>query len=129
MNAYDLGLQEPEEVAAKRPRQSMQAEKRRHPRRQVSVRCWLEDGRQTIYARVHDLSLGGLSMRVPLPFSLGSEIDVALTFAGTPGGLLVPVRAVARVVWLRVADSGPRMGTRFVAFPDGDEALRGLVER
>ena len=124
MNAYGLGL--PEAVLASSPRRMFDSEKRQSPRRQLSVRCWLADGQHTIFARIHDVSQGGLSMRVPVPFSLGTELEIALTTSGQGGGLVVPVRAIARVVWLRTAESGPRMGTRFLEFPDGPDGFGQL---
>ncbi len=130
MNGYGLGLHEA--VRGSSPRQAFVGEKRQSPRRQLSVRCWLADGQHTIFARIHDVSQGGLSMRVPVPFALGTELEVALTTSGHGGALVVPVRVVARVVWLRTAESGPRMGTRFLDFPDGPAGfgqLCRLIER
>ena len=43
------------------------AEKRRHPRLQMSARCWIVDRHHTVYLRLYDLSLGGLSVRARLP--------------------------------------------------------------
>jgi hypothetical protein len=54
------------------------AEKRRYPRLQLPVRCWMADGLHTVYARVHDVSLGGLSLRSPVPFAPDAEVELAL---------------------------------------------------
>ena len=121
----DLGLNERLlESVNQRPQYD---EKRRHARRQLSVHCWMGDGAHTIFARIHDVSLGGLSMRVPVLFSLGTQLEIILAIPSSGSSTIKTVRARAEVVWLRATEGGPRMGTRFLGFPDGDGALRKLV--
>jgi hypothetical protein len=127
VNAYDLGLHQ--DVLAAIPRQPASAEKRRHPRRQLNLRCWMQNDDHTLYGRIYDLSMGGLSMRVPVPFSVGAHLSVALGVSSPSEGRIVPLRAIACVVWLRAAELGPTMGTRFVDFPEGDDVLRRLMIR
>jgi hypothetical protein len=98
-------------------------EQRRHPRRELALRCWIGDARHTLYARLHDVSRGGLSVRAPVPFSPSSTVEVALEL---PGGRRV--RARGEIVWVRDAPgNGPRMGARFTEFVDGGEALDALL--
>lgn len=123
------------------------AEKRRFPRRQLSVRCWMGDGSHTVYARVHDVSLGGLSIRVPVPFSPDTKLELALVVTGgdvdDPNGE-VSIRARGRVVWVRdpfpiaparrtgrgaPSPGAPRMGAEFVQFVEGEALFRRLVGR
>jgi hypothetical protein len=101
------------------PKASPAHDTRRHPRVTLPVRCWIVSGQHTLYLRLHDLSLGGLSVRAPVPLSASAPIDLRLEL---PGGQAV--RARGEVVWVRgVADSGPRMGARFVEFVEGEELL------
>jgi hypothetical protein len=106
------------------------AEKRRHPRHQLAVRCWISDGKHTVYARVHDVSLGGLSIRAPIAFQPNAQLELALVLP-VPGldhtEGLVAVRAVGRVVWVRAREAGPRMGAEFVDVISGEHALRRLL--
>jgi hypothetical protein len=102
------------------------AEKRKHPRHQVSIRCWIGDGRHTVYLRLHDLSLGGLSVRASVPFPPHRELELSLELPHHGR-----VRARGRVVWVRPAtdDSGdgPRMGAEFVEFLAGEDHLAALL--
>ena len=97
------------------------SEKRRHRRVELGVRCWLTDERHTVYLRLHDLSLGGLSVRAPVPFTPAGQIDVGLEL---PSGRTV--RARGEIVWVRApappeaSAAGPGMGVRFVAITDGE---------
>ena len=108
-------------------------EKRRHPRRPLAVRCWIGDGRHTLYARVHDVSLGGLSIRAPVPFSPDAELELTLIVGGEIGASQkAAIRARGRVVWVRQArlaghPTGPRMGAEFLRFVEGEDLLRLLV--
>ena len=100
-------------------------EQRRHPRFELSVRCWITNARHTLYLRVHDISRGGLSVRAPVPFEPSGQIEVGLEL---PGG--VRVRARGEVVWVRsstATESGPRMGARFLEFVEGEEELYQLL--
>lgn len=104
-----------------------QHEKRRHPRLEVGVRCWLTNDRHTVYLRVHDLSLGGLSVRAPVPFTPSGRVEVGLEL---PGGR--KVRARGEIVWVRTREVeassvGPLMGARFVEFTEGEAELTTLL--
>ncbi len=116
------------------------AEKRRYPRLQLPVRCWMADGLHTVYARVHDVSLGGLSLRSPVPFAPDAEVELALVLpvseASKPTSEL-SIRARGRVVWVASGgrsdqrDSGvsrARMGARFVDLID-EKLLHQLLSR
>jgi len=109
------------------------SEKRRHPRRALAVHCWIRDDRHTVYARLHDVSLGGLSIRAPILFRPDAELELAIMLASddTPSATsAVAVRARGRVVWVRAAAEVPgnaRMGARFVDILEGEAALRRLV--
>jgi hypothetical protein len=114
------------------------AEKRRHPRRQLTVRCWMSDGQHTLYARVHDVSLGGLSIRAPVAFSPNVELQLALVLASDLADheATVSIRAQGRVVWVRSprgdldplrARSAPRMGAEFLRVLEGEDMLRDLI--
>ncbi len=142
----DLGINTPAFYTGDEPQDF--AEKRRFPRRQLAVRCWIGDGRHTIYARLHDLSAGGLSLRAPVPFSPSTELDLALVVAGSlddPHGEM-SIRARGRVVWAMRPEaqrgacglaaqrvlpkpSGPRMGAEFVEFLEGKDLLLRLIEQ
>jgi hypothetical protein len=99
--------------------------KRRHPRHQLPVRCWLNDGVHTMYLRVHDVSAGGLSVRAPVAFLPDHDVQVRLEL---PGGRVVIARG--RVVWVRPGSgeiSGPRMGACFIELTEGADELYNLV--
>jgi hypothetical protein len=100
-------------------------EKRRHRRQPVPVGCWLVDERHTVYLRLHDLSLGGLSVRAPVPFPASGVLEVGLEL---PDGR--QVRARGEVVWVRsVSDLDEAgMGARFVDFIEGQSDLDALLD-
>jgi Tfp pilus assembly protein PilZ len=100
-------------------------EKRRHRRIQLSIRCWIIDGNHTLYLRVYDLSLGGLSVRTPAPFQPDRELRILIELPDR-----TQVRARGQVVWIRPSagvESRPRMGVRFVEFTEGEQALHDLL--
>ena len=105
------------------------SEKRRHPRRSVPVRCWIADGKSTLYARVHDVSLGGFCVHAPVSFTPGSEVEIALVETsgelGAPTGS-VAVRARGRVVWVSTGGDR-RLGARFTDFVVGEHRLFELI--
>ena len=100
--------------------------KRRHPRLQLPIRCWIADGMHTVYLRVHDVSAGGLSVRAPVAFEPQHDVEVRLEL---PGGRVARLRG--RVVWVRreAEVTGPRMGAQFVEVLDGADDLFNLVGR
>jgi hypothetical protein len=102
------------------------AEKRRNPRRALPARCWILDGQHTVYLRLHDLSLGGLSVSAPMPFAPHAKVEVRLEL---PDGK--SARARGEVVWVRPSggESGPRMGARFVEMLAGEQDLYNALSR
>ncbi len=99
-------------------------EKRQHPRVPVPARAWIADGQHTIYLRLHDLSVGGLSVRAPVPFAAADPVELRIEL---PGG--IQVRARGEIRWVRDGggESGPRMGARFLEFHEGEEELYKLL--
>jgi|GEM_PF-3710962 len=97
---------------------------REHERLALSARCWIDDGRHTLYVRIHNLSRNGLSVRAPVPFQPNGAVDLELEL---PAGR---VRVRAEVVWVDdgTNSSGPRMGARFVEVTEGVEALELALE-
>lgn len=90
------------------------SQRRQHPRRLTSIRCWISDQVHTAYLRMHDISLGGLSVGAPLPFAPNSEIELRIEL---PGGR--QVRARGCVVWRKEM----RLGARFVEILAGQSDL------
>ncbi len=88
------------------------------------LRCWCEGENITVYARIGNLSEGGLFVRTSTPLSEGSR--ALLRF-----GSASPVEAQARVVWARLEGQGgpPGMGLVFEGV-DADrlETIRRLIE-
>lgn len=105
-------------------------EKRAHRRYQLAVRCWLADGQRTLYAPVHDVSAGGLSLRAPALFAPDAELELSLVLPPTentrPHGELA-IRTRGRVVWVQKpsATSRAHMGARFLDVLD--EVLLGRL--
>ena len=100
---------------------------RRHPRIRVAARCWIGDGRRTVYMRIYDLSRGGLSVGAPVPFAPADAVELRLEL---PGGRTA--RARGEIVWVRRSremgeDEGARMGARFVEWLAGQEALDDVL--
>ena len=100
------------------------AENRRYNRVSSRLRCWCEGENITVYARIGNLSEGGLFLRTSTPLSEGSR---ALLRFGNDA----TVEAQARVVWARLEGQGgpPGMGLEFVGV-DSDrlETIRRLVQ-
>jgi hypothetical protein len=100
-------------------------EKRRHPRQQHAIRCWIGDGSHTLYVRLHDISLSGLSVRAPVPFQPSGEVELSIELPDHNR-----VRARAEIVWTRNGPgSGPRMGARFIEILEGEEDLKALLDQ
>ena len=104
---------------------------RKHPRVQLAARCWIGDGRRTVYMRVYDLSMGGLSVHAPVPFAPADPVELRLEL---PGGRTA--RARGEIVWVRPASglsgsmgAGARMGARFVEWLAGEQELSHLLPR
>jgi len=88
------------------------------------LRCWCEGENITVYARIGNLSEGGLFLRTSTPLIEGSK---ALLRFGSES----PVEAQARVVWARLEGQGgpPGMGLVFEGV-DADrlDTIRRLVQ-
>ncbi len=97
------------------------AESRKFNRVPSRLRCWCEGDNITVYARIGNLSEGGLFLRTSTPLERGAK--AMLRF-----GLQVTVEAWARVVWSRVEGQGgpPGMGLQFETVDES--ARRGIRE-
>jgi hypothetical protein len=98
---------------------------RKHTRMQIAARCWIGDGRRTVYMRVHDLSRGGFSVRAPVPFAPADPVELRLEL---PGGRTAHARG--EIVWVRSASelgAGARMGARFIEWLAGEDEIRQLL--
>jgi uncharacterized protein (TIGR02266 family) len=96
---------------------------RKFNRTSSRLRCWCEGENITVYARIGNLSEGGIFLRTSTPLERGSKATLRF---GT-GGLETPVR----VVWSRMEGQGgpPGMGLEFENIDDGvREAIRRLIE-
>jgi len=83
-------------------------ENRKHTRVPSKLRCWCEGENVTVYARIGNLSEGGLFLRTSTPLSEGSKAMVRF-------GSENSIEASATVVWSRADGDGgpPGMGLRF----------------
>ena len=100
-------------------------ENRRHARVHSRLRCWCEGANVTFYARVGNLSEGGLFLRTSTPLSPGASAKLRFEVAG---GLQIEARAT--VIWARgEGEVGPPgMGLRFEEVRAGElEQLRALI--
>ncbi len=85
------------------------------------LRCWCEGENITVYARIGNLSEGGLFLRTSTPLHEGSR---ALLRFGND------IEANARVVWARLEGQGgpPGMGLVFEGMDDARlETIRRLI--
>ncbi|MBM4781553.1 MAG: TIGR02266 family protein [Archangiaceae bacterium] len=100
------------------------SELRKFSRVPSRLRCWCEGENITVYARIGNLSEGGLFLRTSTPLNEGSR---ALLRFGNEN----PIEAQARVVWARLEGQGgpPGMGLVFEGV-DADrlETIRRLVQ-
>lgn len=97
----------------------MTEENRRSDRVHSRLRCWCEGENVTVYARIGNLSEGGLFLRTSTPLQLGSRAIVRFRDGDFP-----EVSAPATVVWTSGGGQGmpPGMGLRFDSVDDN--ALR-----
>ncbi|MBF5040840.1 TIGR02266 family protein [Aggregicoccus sp. 17bor-14] len=106
---------------------------RRHKRIPSRLRCWCEGDNVTFYARVGDLSEGGLFLRTSTPLARGSRTLVRLH-----GEDRHELRAEATVIWARSEESSaaqggeqagpPGMGLQFAELaPPALEHLRRIL--
>ena len=99
------------------------SENRKSERVESRLRCWCEGENITVYARIGNLSEGGIFLRTSTPLERGSQARLRLGAAG--------VEAPARVVWSRQEGQGgpPGMGLVFEEIDDSvKEAIRRLIE-
>jgi uncharacterized protein (TIGR02266 family) len=85
-------------------------ETRRHVRVPSGLRCWCEGENVTFYARVGNLSEGGLFIRTNTPLPTGSRAMLRLNRSGEG-----EVQVMATVVWASdvLASRPAGMGLRF----------------
>jgi uncharacterized protein (TIGR02266 family) len=101
------------------------SENRKYLRVPSRLRCWCEGENITVFARIGNLSEGGLFLRTSTPLNEGTRATVRF-------GTESPVEAEARVVWARLEghDGPPGMGLMFEGVDDQRrEAIRRLVEQ
>ena len=88
------------------------------------LRCWCEGENVTVYARIGNLSEGGLFLRTSTPLERRSRTVVR--FGDTN------IEATAQVIWARSSEGSegpPGMGLMFVDVDDsGREQIRCLIE-
>ena len=100
------------------------ADNRKTERVPSRLRCWCEGENVTVYARIGNLSEGGLFLRTSTPLERGSRTVVR--FGDTN------IEATAQVVWARSnegAEGPPGMGLMFVDIDDSRrKQIRQLVE-
>jgi uncharacterized protein (TIGR02266 family) len=78
-------------------------ENRKHARILCGLRCWCEGENVTFYARVGNLSEGGLFLRTNTPMPQGARAMLRLHLTGEG-----EVAAMAKVVWARdTQEAGP----------------------
>jgi uncharacterized protein (TIGR02266 family) len=87
------------------------------------LRCWCEGENVTFYARVGNLSEGGLFLRTRTPLETGAITRLRLNDGPET------VEATATVVWARADGQESGMGLRFEALDEpGRSQLRALIE-
>nr|WP_164021953.1 TIGR02266 family protein [Pyxidicoccus trucidator] len=87
------------------------SDNRKSARVPTLLRCWCEGDNVTLYARITNLSEGGLFLRTSTPLARGARAVLRLTPAEDPD-----VQAAATVVWLREEEDRaypPGMGLQF----------------
>jgi uncharacterized protein (TIGR02266 family) len=113
------------ETKGARNRRAKLKDNRKSERVDSRLRCWCEGDNVTFYARVGNLSEGGLFLRTSTPLSRGTHAIVRLQGQGEPSE---EVRAEATVVWTREQHlGGPAgMGLRFEGL---DPKIIGAIRR
>lgn len=102
-------------------------ESRKHERVDSRLRCWCEGDNVTFYARVGNLSEGGLFLKTSTPLARGTRTLVRLMLDEAP-----TVEAPARVIWAREDDDegSSGMGLQFEGIGEWErERLRQLIDR
>jgi len=99
------------------------ANNRKYERVTSKLRCWCEGENVTVYARIGNMSEGGLFLRTSTPLVQGAKARLRF---GTDG-----FETTARVVWSRIeGQEGPAgMGLEFDAPADQiREAIRRMID-
>lgn len=99
------------------------SENRRFVRVTSRLRCWCEGENVTVYARIGNLSEGGLFLRTSTPLAAGAVATIRI-------GTESVFETHARVVWARGdgEDGPPGMGLEFQGVDERRrEALRRLI--
>jgi uncharacterized protein (TIGR02266 family) len=98
-------------------------EERREDRIFARLRCWCESNNVTLYARVGNVSEGGIFLRTRTPFAIGTKAKIRF-----PGQGLTQPEMSATVAWTR--EEGPEgpagMGLNFDPL---DSDMRALIRR
>jgi uncharacterized protein (TIGR02266 family) len=104
----------------------LRTENRKNERFTSRQRCWCESENITLYARIANLSEGGLFLQTNTPLTRGWRTMVRLGGGGVP-----EVMAEATVVWSRPQRQDtrpPGMGLRFEGLDSGVLAhLRRII--
>ncbi|PZR16184.1 MAG: TIGR02266 family protein [Archangium gephyra] len=96
------------------------SDNRKFQRVTSKLRCWCEGENITVYARIGNLSEGGIFLRTSTPLERGSK---AMLRFGTDG-----VQTPARVVWSRVEGQGGPAGMG-LEFEGADERIREAIRQ
>jgi uncharacterized protein (TIGR02266 family) len=99
----------------------LRTENRKHERVTSRLRCWCESENITLYARIANLSEGGLFLQTNTPLARGQRTLLRLSSADVR-----EVMAEATVVWQRPEreqKGPPGMGLRFEGLDSGALAL------
>lgn len=102
---------------------------RKHDRVESRLRCWCEGENVTFYARMGNLSEGGLFLRTSTPLAEGSQTVVRIEARAAEE--MQEVQARARVMWSRADGNGHAsgMGLRFEEIDDQALAvIRRIIE-
>ncbi len=101
-------------------------ENRKNTRFTSRLRCWCESDNITLYARIANLSEGGLFLQTSTPLRTGGKALLRLS-----SGEVSEVMAEATVMWSRPSrqDKGPAgMGLRFEGMDSGaQDLLRRII--
>jgi uncharacterized protein (TIGR02266 family) len=99
-------------------------ENRKHARVEARLRCWCEAESVTFYARIDNISEGGLFLRTHTPLAKGTAAQLRIG-QGADG-----IETEAQVMWSSAmgAEGPPGMGLRFEGLSGDTRArLRALV--
>ena len=89
--------------------------RRQHPRFAVTVEGNVLVGGRAIAGRTCNLSSGGVSVLLPAPIAVSTEIEIDLALVFPDEGLSEPLRLAAIVVWCTGLAGGWQIGAQFVA--------------